>query len=91
MRRYTHHHIQVELLKLWTQNHRHQIVSGINEAGYFAIEADEVAYSSNQEQVVVCKWWVDAQFQTHEDFIGLHHIADITSATFVFVQEGHCP
>ena len=30
-------------------------------------------------------WCVDAQYQTHEDFIGLHHVADITSATKVGV------
>ena len=39
----------------------------------------------NKEQVVVCLRWVDAQFQAHEDFIGLHHVADITSATIVRV------
>ena len=36
-----------------------------------------------KEQVVMCIWWEDAQFQEHEDFIGLHHIAHLTSATFV--------
>ena len=78
--RYTDHHIQDELLKLLAQNHLRQIASDINEAGYFALQADDLTNSSNQEQVVVCIRWVDAQFQAHEDFIGLHHVADITSA-----------
>ena len=33
----------------------------------------------------MCLRWVDAQFQAQEDFIGIHHVADITSATIVCV------
>ena len=33
----------------------------------------------------LCIQWVDAQFQANDDFIGLHDIADITSATIVGV------
>ena len=72
-------------MKLLAQNHLRQIASDINEAGYFPLQAYEVTNSSNQEQVVVCIRWKDAQFQAHEDFIGLHHFADITSATIVGV------
>ena len=84
-RRYTDHHIQDELLKLLVQNHLLPIASAINEAGYFAPQDDEVTDSSNHEQVVVCIRREDAQFQAHEDFIGLHHVADITTETIVGV------
>ena len=41
--------------------------------------------ASNQEQVIVCLRWVDAQFEPHEEFIGLHHVQDITTNTIVHV------
>ena len=85
MRRYNDHNIQDELLKLLAQNHFIWISSGINEAGYFAVQPDYLTNSSNQEQLFVCVPWLDAQFQAYEDFIGLHHLAGITSATIVGV------
>ena len=69
--RYTDHHIRDELLKLLGQNHLRRITSDINEAGYFALQADEITNSSNQEQVVACIQWLDAQFQAHENFTTL--------------------
>ena len=82
---YSEHYIQDELLKLLAQNHLRRFVGDINAAGYFTLQDNEVTDSSNQEKVVVCIRWVDAQFQTHEDFIGLLEVADITSATTVGV------
>lgn len=66
-------------------NHLRKIASMINEAGYFSLESDEVTDTSNKEQVIVCLRWVDAGFDAHEEFIGLHHVADITSDTIVKV------
>lgn len=33
----------------------------------------------------MCLRWVDAQFDPHEEFIGLHHVQDITTDTIVHV------
>ena len=44
-RKYTDHHIQDELLKLLAQGHLRRIATNINEAGYFALQADEVTDS----------------------------------------------
>ena len=63
----------------------HRVASDMYEAGYFALQVDKVTDSSNQEQVVVCIWWVEAQHQAHEDFIGFHHVAEITFETIVSV------
>ena len=65
--RYPDHHIQDEFSNLLARNHLRRIASYVNEAGYFALQAEEVTDSSIQEQVVVCIWWVNAQFQAHED------------------------
>ena len=43
------------------------------------------ASNKNKEQVIVCLRWVDAQFELHEEFIGLHHVQDITTDTIVHV------
>ena len=83
--KYTDHNIHNELLQIMTLNHLRRIAAMITEAGYFALEADEVTDASNLEQVIVCLRWVDAQFEPHEDFIGLHHVLDITADTVVRV------
>ena len=38
-----------------------------------------------KDQVIVWLRWVDAGFDAHEKFIGLHHVADITTDTIVRV------
>ena len=71
MRRYTDRHIQDELLKLFAQNHLRRITSDTNEAGYFALQTDDVTDSFDQKHVVVCIRTADSQFQAQEDFISL--------------------
>ena len=34
---------------------------------------------------LLCIRWVDDKFEAHEDFVGLHHVDDITAATIVHV------
>ena len=85
-RKYTD--IQNEMLQIMALSHLRKIAANINEAGYFCLESDEVTDASNKEQVIVCLRWVDAQFEPHEEFIGLRHVQDITtSARF----EGQSP
>ena len=48
-----------------------------------ALEVDELTDSANKEQVIVCLRWVDSELQPHEEFIGLHYVHDITTATII--------
>jgi len=64
-------------------SHLCRIAADIKEARYFALEADEVTDSSNKEQLVVCLRWVDSGFEAHKDFVGLHHVDDITIDTII--------
>ena len=84
-RKYTDHHIQNELLQILSLGHLCKITADINEAGFFTLESDEVTDSSNKEQEIVCLRWVDAQFEPHEEFIGLHHVPDTTTSTIIRV------
>ena len=72
-------------MKYVALDHLRRIADSIRQAGYFALEADEVTDVANKEQVIVCLRWVDNQFEPHEDFIGLHHVADIKTDTIVHV------
>jgi len=83
--KYTDHHIQDELIKLMAHSHLRRIAGDIKAAGYFAVEADEVTDSSNEEQAVVYFRWVDDNFEAHDDFVGLHSVDDITAATILHV------
>ena len=55
----------------------------IRSAPFFCIMADEVTDSSNREQVVVCIRWLDEKLESHEDFIGLYKVDDISADTIV--------
>ena len=44
---------------------------------------DDVTDCSNKEQFIICLRWVDNNLTPHEDFIGLHFINNISSATLV--------
>ena len=83
-RKYTDHHIQNELLQIIAFHHLCKIAN-IRDSGYFALEVDEVTDSANKGQVIVCLRWVDYELQPHEEFIGLHYVHDITTATIVHV------
>ena len=72
-------------MQILALNHLRKTASMINEAGYFSLESDEVTDTSNKEQVIVCLRWVVAGFDAHEEYIGLHHVADITTDTIVRV------
>ena len=79
--KHTDHNIHNELLQIVALNHLHRIA-----AGYFVLEADEVTDATNNEQVIVCLRWVDAQLEPHKEFIGLHHVPDITAVA----SSNHC-
>ena len=47
--------------------------------------ADEMADMSNREQVVLCLRWVSAEFDVHEEFIGMYMVEKCNAATVVAV------
>ena len=58
-----------------------QIFQSVHNNTHYAIMADEVTDSSNQEQFVICLRWVDsASLFVNKDLIGLYQV-DITAAT----------
>ena len=63
--KYTDHHKRNKLMQIMAVNNLRKIAAMITEAEYFSLEADEVADSSNKEQVIVYLRWVDAHFEAH--------------------------
>ena len=67
--------------------HLRKIASEVTAAVFFALLSDEVTNCANREKVIVCLRWVDSKLMVHEGFIGLHHVADITTDTVVQVLQ----
>ena len=61
------------------------ITKNINGNVFFSIMANEATDSSNNEQLVDCIRQVDNNFETDEDFIGIHAVENIKSDTLVIV------
>ena len=60
-----------------------EILDTIQNAVFYTLMADEMTDCSNKEQFVICLRWVDNNLTPHEDFIGLHFVDNISSATLV--------
>ena len=58
-----------------------QLIPEIKSADFVSIMADETTDASNTEQLVICMRWVDGNFETHEDFLGLYALADLQANT----------
>lgn len=83
--KYTSPDIQNEVLRLMALKVMREIASNLHKTPFYAIMADETADCSNREQFVVCLRWVGDDLQVHEDFVGLHVIESIDSATLTAV------
>ena len=59
------------------------VAANIRSAKFYTIMADETADVSNTEQLVICIRWVDDDLNIHEDFIGLHPLAQADAETIV--------
>ena len=59
------------------------ISKNINGNVFFSIMADKATDSSNNEQLVIYIRWTDNNFETHEDFMGIHAVENIKSDTLV--------
>ncbi len=79
--------MQNEMIKVMALQVLQEVASLIHLASFVPSMVDETTDASNREQVVLCIHWVDANFEVHEDFIGLFMVdtidADmITAVTF---------
>ena len=61
------------------------VAANIRSAKFYTIMADETADVSNTEQLVICIRWVDDDLNIHEDFVGLHPLAQADAETIVKV------
>ena len=61
------------------------VAANISSANFYTIMADEPTDVSNTEQLVIRIGWVDDDLNTHEDFIGLHPLAQADAGTIVKV------
>ena len=59
------------------------ITNGLQSADMFAIMADECVDIANQKQLSICFRCVNLDLEVHKKFIGLYHIPDISTNTFV--------
>ena len=62
-----------------------QLLMKIRPVKWFSIMADETRDISNNEQLTIVIRWVDMNYAVHEDFIGMVHVPDTTSATLTSV------
>ena len=81
--KYTHPEIQNECFQRMSLTILREISNNIQNSVYYTIMADEVTDSSNKEQFVVCLRWVDHDLVTHEEFVGLYAVDNITLETLV--------
>ena len=59
------------------------VAANISSAKFYTIMADETTDVSNTEQLVIRIRWVDDDLNIHEDFIGLHPLAQADAGTIV--------
>ena len=63
----------------------HEISAEIRSVQLFTIMANELGDVFNEEKVVICIRWVDADFQQHEQFIGLKPVTRCNAEKIVDV------
>ena len=57
--------------------------SNIQKGVFYTIMADKVSDSSDQQQLVLCLWWINVDLTPQEMFIGLNVVPNICADTFV--------
>ena len=74
------HDVQNEIAQLMCHNILRSIISRVKlESVYFAVIADETTDTSGVQQLCITLRWVDANLQSHEDFVGLHEVSDASA------------
>ena len=82
---YMSHGVVNEMITIMGNTLLRDILSSIRAAKWFSVMADETRDISNDEQMTVVIRWVDLNYTVHEDFIGMIHVPDTTSATLTTV------
>ncbi len=77
--------MQNEMIKVGTSSPSRGWRSSIHSASFVTLMVDETTDASNCEQVVLCIRWVDANFEVHEDFIGVFMVDAIDADTITAV------
>ena len=85
--KYTSPEIHNEILMLMSHMVLRDIATRIYQAKYFMIMAHECVDISNNEQLVVCFWYIDETLAVHEEFMGLYMCDNIKSETIVKTLE----
>ena len=67
-KKYTSPVIQNEIIKDMALIILHDIVNSIKDSGCYSIMADESSDISNEQQFIICIWWVD-KMRTLVDFM----------------------
>ena len=62
-----------------------KVLLGIKSSKFCTLMVDETTDVSNKKQVVLCLRWVDADLETHEEFIGLLRLGLLIQPPFVQV------
>ena len=81
--KYTSPQIQNELIKIMALQILWHVSTLVQASKYFALMADEVSDSANNEQFVICLRWVNDNLELNEDFIGLYHVESIQADVLV--------
>ena len=77
--------IQNEILQIMALQILRDIAKNIQSAEIDSILVDEIADTSNKEQMVLCMRWVDENLIPHEEFIGLHARPDTSADEIVAI------
>ncbi len=83
--KYTSGDMQNEMIKVMALQVLPEVAISIHSASFVTLMVDETTDASNHEQVVLCIRWVDANFEVHEDFIGLFMVDAIDADTITAV------
>ena len=60
------------------------IAKNINDSIHCSIMADEMTDCNNNEQFVICFRWIDKDFDTYVDFIGIHNVDNVKADTLCY-------
>ena len=85
--KYLHHDTQNVIIRLMVFMILKDMAKSINDSIFYSIMADEVTDCSNQEQFLICFIWVDKDFNTHENFIGIYDVNNIKADSLVTVTK----
>ena len=71
---YTSHHIQNEILKLVSRDLLRLVLISVKENNFYGILADETSDINCMEQLSFCLRYVNDEFETFEEFVGLYQL-----------------